>query len=219
MNLHEMYYEECKAVSNMMTRLYNTRLTTTSGGNISLRLNEELFCISPSGLDKSCLNPEDIAIVTLDGKNLTPDLPLSIESEMHRKLLISRSDINAVVHAHPCWSTLFSTFENFRINTALVAESYFLIGEPVMIPYRRMGTEELADVVCESLKKNNVGILANHGIITLGKTLVKAFDLIEVLENSSKMTLATELLSSKVKSHSLDQQQKQELLDMKNGKK
>jgi L-fuculose-phosphate aldolase len=82
-----------------------------------------------------------------------------------------------------------------------------------------MGTEELADVVCESLKKNNVGILANHGIITLGKTLVKAFDLIEVLENSSKMTLATELLSSKVKSHSLDQQQKQELLDMKNGKK
>lgn len=201
-----------------MTRLYNTRLTTTSGGNISLRISDKLWCITPSGLDKSCLKPSDIAILTMDGENLTPDLPLSIESEMHRRLLVSRPDINAVVHAHPCWSTLFSTFDDLKINTALIAESFFLLGDPAIVPYRRMGSQELADEVSRSLAHNNIGILENHGVITVATTLVKAFDLVEVLENAAKMTLASELLKGKVRTRSLDSLQQQELLDMKAGK-
>ncbi|MDY4889341.1 MAG: class II aldolase/adducin family protein [Sphaerochaetaceae bacterium] len=218
MNPQESYFKECCAVSSMMTRLYNTRLTTTSGGNISLRINDDLFCISPSGLDKSCLTPQTIAIVTMDGENLTPHLKLSIESEMHRKLLCSRKDVSAIIHAHPCWSSFFSAIEDLKINTSFIAESYFLLGQPVMIPYHRMGTDQLADEVASSLGHSNIGILENHGVITLGTTLIQAFDFIEVLENSAKMTIAAAILNGNVRLRPLDEARKRELDDMKNGK-
>lgn len=103
-----LFYNERKQVADMMTRLHNTRLTTTSGGNISQRIDENTFCITPSSLDKGTLTPELIAVVTMDGKNLTPELKLSIEGEMHRLILAENPKINAVVHAHPVFSTLFS---------------------------------------------------------------------------------------------------------------
>ena len=84
------YYEERKSVADYMKRLYDRHLTTASGGNISLRINKDLFCITPSALDKGNLTPDLIALVTFDGKNLTPDLPLSMETEMHRKCLLAR---------------------------------------------------------------------------------------------------------------------------------
>ena len=97
-----------------MTRLYDRQLTTASGGNISLRINADLFCITPSALDKGLLTFEDIAVVTLDGKNLTPALRLSIETEMHRLILISRPDCDAVVHAHPTYVSAFTAIRRME---------------------------------------------------------------------------------------------------------
>lgn len=219
MNLQEKYKSRCEQTARTMTRLYNTRLTTTSGGNISLRLDDELFCITPSGLDKSCLTAQDIAIVTMDGENLTPNLKLSIESEMHRILLLSRPDIKAVVHAHPCWGSMFSTFTDLRINTALTAESYFLLGEPAFIPYHRMGTPELAAEVAKAMGGCNAGIMENHGVITVGKSLVAAFDLIEVLENAARMTIAAKMLNGAAAVKALDENQRRELDEMKAAKR
>lgn len=68
------YRGEREAVAAIMSRLYTTRLTTTSGGNISLRLSDNLFCITPSQLDKANLTGDLIAVVTMEGENLTPIL-------------------------------------------------------------------------------------------------------------------------------------------------
>ena len=95
MNL-DKYYEQRKLVADTMTRLYNTRLTTTSGGNISCRINKDLFCITPSSLDKGTLTPDLIAVVTMDGENLTPNLRLSIEGDMHRLILAENPELSAV---------------------------------------------------------------------------------------------------------------------------
>ena len=77
------YYKERDAVATFMRRLYDRQLTTASGGNISLRVSDDEFCITPSSLDKGNLTAELIAIVKFDGTNLTPDLKLSIETEIH----------------------------------------------------------------------------------------------------------------------------------------
>ena len=66
-----------------MRRLYKQGLTTTSGGNISLRLSDELILITPSGTDKGRMRWKEVGIVTILGENMTPDLKPSMETQMH----------------------------------------------------------------------------------------------------------------------------------------
>ena len=218
MNIKQ-FASERSAVAALMTRLYNCRLTTTSGGNISLRLTPDLFCITPSNLDKAHLTEDLIAVVTMDGENLTPELTLSMESEMHKKALLARPDIQAVVHAHPCYASAFTAMKQ-GINTKLLAESWFLLEEPAFAPYARMGTVTLADTVAAALQTSNIVLMENHGVLTVGKTLISAFDLIEVLENSAKMTFITETLAASKKgweTSSLSKERCDDLMQMKYG--
>ncbi len=204
-------------VADIMGRLYRTRLTTTSGGNISFRLSDELFCITPSQVDKASLTSDVIAVVGFDNTNHTPALRLSIESEMHRRVLMARPDIKAVVHAHPVYASSFTAMRE-PIHTRLLAESYFLLEEPYFAPYKRMGTADLADSVVEGVKKSNVILMENHGVLTVGKSLIEAFDLIEVLENSAKMTFITRMMGrAGAEVSPLDQMRCEELMDMKKG--
>ena len=213
------FRKEREAVAALMSRLYACRLTTTSGGNISYRLNDDLFCITPSKYDKSCLTADLIAVVSLAGENLTPDLPLSIESEMHRLALIARPDIRAVVHAHPCYASAFTSMRR-PINTKLLAESWFLIEEPAFATYRRMGTTDLAQEVVAALESSNVVLMESHGVLTVASSLVGAFDLIEVLENSAKMTFITETMAATQRGWEpmgLSNERCEELMRMKRG--
>lgn len=194
MNL-DKYYGQRKLVADTMTRLYKTRLTTTSGGNVSCRIDNELFCISPSSLDKSKLSPELIPIVSIDGENLTPHLPLSIESEMHRLILAENPEINAVVHAHPVYSTLFACAKE-PMDTSIMTESWFLLGRPVMSEYHKMGTPELARSVADCAKKSRIVLLKNHGVLATGNDMLSAFDAIEVLENAAKLTALSALMNN-----------------------
>jgi L-fuculose-phosphate aldolase len=84
-----------------------------------------------------------------------------------------------------------------------------------------MGTPSLADSVADCLSKSNVVLMENHGIITVGRSLIEAFDLIEVLENSAKMTFITETLAATRKGWEispLDETRCEELMQMKRGK-
>jgi L-fuculose-phosphate aldolase len=214
----ERFALERAQVAQLMNRLYVYRLTTTSGGNISLRLSDDLFCITPSQIDKANLRGDLIAVVRMDGENLTPHLKLSMESEMHRRALLTRPDVSAVVHAHPVHASAFTAMKR-PINTKLLAESWYLLGQPVFAPYERMGTHGLAQVVAESLSHANVVLMENHGVITVGKSLIDAFDLIEVLENSARMSYITETLAATNRgweTSSLDQRRCDEIDRMKN---
>ena len=190
-----------------MRRLYAQGLTTCSGGNISVRVDEDRVLITPSKLDKGNLQPETVALVTMDGENLTPELPTSIETGMHLEIFRFRPDIKAIVHAHPVTASLF-TATGKKLRTDLLAESRFLLGEPVFAPYALMGTPGLAGIVGESFKDEGtrVVLMENHGVITVGQTLHQAYDRMEVLEVAAKMTWMGELLGGM---RPLDQERKE----------
>ncbi len=190
------YRIEREEVSYFMRRLYDKNLTTCSGGNVSQKLTSEMICITPSGLDKGRITPEQIGIMTLKGENLTPDLKPSIEAAMHIAVHKKRPEIRAVVHAHPVTASSFTASEK-KINTALIAESAAILGTPVFVPYALQGSPELARLVAEASGLGNTLLMSNHGVLTVGETLLKAFDRIEVLEASAKITLYTELLGNK----------------------
>ncbi len=83
MDIQEKYKAERKEVAHFMRRLYKHALTTTSGGNISFRLSDELILITPTATDKGRMKWKEVGIVTISGENLTPDLKPSIETAMH----------------------------------------------------------------------------------------------------------------------------------------
>jgi len=192
MEIKNKYKSERKEVARFMRRLYKQGLTTTSGGNVSLRLSDELIVITPSATDKGRMKWKEVAIVTIFGENLTPDLKPSIETAMHLAVYKKKKDVLAIVHAHPVMASLFTAIKA-KINTNLTSEAKAILGDPLLVKYAVMGSIALADIVAESVIKSDILLLENHGILTTGSHLLQAFDKIEVLENAAKMTLMTEM--------------------------
>ena len=183
-----MFTEERKQIAAFMRRLYRQGLTTTSGGNISWRVSDEYVLLTPSKIDKGELQGTDIGVLTTDGENLTPELPPSIETEMHLSIYRTRPDARAVVHAHPLAATALSATRR-EINCRYIAESYAIVGTPVRAPYAMMGTPDLAASVSQAAREGNCIILDNHGVLAIGITLLEAFDRLEVLERAAQTML------------------------------
>ena len=163
------YQEEKALVAKTMGRLYLRGLTTATGGNVSARCGE-IMLITPSGKDKSSLTYDDIAQVL-------------------------KTNALAVVHSHPNFASLFSALDE-KINTHLIAETYYLLDEVIKVPYELMGTKELAEKVSTYAKDHVALLLENHGALTTGKTLLSAFDRMEVLEQSAKLTYLSKCFSN-----------------------
>ena len=185
-----------KEVAYFMRRLYSKNLTTSLGGNISLKLDDDRLLITPSALDKGRMKSDQIGLLSMSGENHTTFLKPSIESGMHIALYKKRPDIKAIVHAHPPVASSYTALR-ISINCTLTAEARAILGIPKTAPYALMGTQSLAEIVAETTVDTNVILMENHGIICLGQTLLVAFDRMEVLEAAAKMTLITELLKGK----------------------
>ncbi|MBO7327845.1 MAG: class II aldolase/adducin family protein [Lentisphaeria bacterium] len=201
-----MYQKEKEQVAYFMRRLYRQFLTTTSGGNISCRADDGNIIITASQSDKCEQSAENVGVVTPDGKSLTPELKLSIETTLHLAIYAARKDVMAIVHAHPVTASFFTTTDSL-INTHLTAEAYAVAGEVVRIPYALMGSKELAQLTAEKMQDYNCGQMDNHGVITLGTNLLMAFDRMELLETAAKQTL----MACSVPVRELNQEQLDEL--------
>ena len=189
------FLKEKEEVARFMRRLYKQKLTSVSGGNVSLRVDDKIF-ITPSQTDKGRIKPEEIGILTIDGKNLTPSLKPSMESKMHLAIYNKNKKVKAIVHAHPVVATSFG-ISHKEIKTNLAGEARAVLGVPVFAQYALMGTQQLADAVAKASLSSNVIIMENHGILTTGENLLQAYDRMEVLEASAKMTLITGFLGNR----------------------
>ncbi|NOX46524.1 MAG: class II aldolase/adducin family protein [Chlorobi bacterium] len=188
------FTKEKEEVAYFMRRLYEQKLTTTSGGNVSLRVGDTAL-ITPSQLDKGRIKAEEIGVITLDGENLTPHLKISMESKMHMAIYHNRKDVKAIVHAHPVFATSFA-IAGKEIKTSLAGEAWAVLGKTAFAPYALMGSQNLADNVGAAALKGNCILMENHGILCVGENLLQAFDRLEVLEAAAKMNLITQLLGN-----------------------
>ncbi|HBC80279.1 MAG TPA: aldolase [Bacteroidales bacterium] len=196
MKTQENYKKERKEVAMFMRRLYRQGLTTTSGGNISLKISGDIIVITPSATDKGRMRWKEVGIMTLTGENLTPELKPSIENEMHLSIYRKKKEITAIVHAHPLFASAFTAMK-CTINTDLTAEARAICGDPCFVPYALMGTKELASVASECIMKSDILLLENHGILTTGSSILQAFDKLEVIENAAKMTMIVKMTGKK----------------------
>jgi len=196
MDSNKKYKNARKEVAYFMRRLYKHGLTTTSGGNISLRVSDEIIVITPSASDKGRMRWKEVGIINISGENLTDKLKPSIEFDMHLSIYKKNNDVRAIVHAHPLFSSSFTAMK-CKIDTYLTAEAYAILGDPLFVPYAMMGSGDLAKLAAENALHSDILLLENHGILTTGSNLIQAFDKIEVLENAAKMTLIAEITKKK----------------------
>jgi len=181
-------------IAYIMTRLYNKGLTTTSGGNISACMDEHIF-ITPSQRDKARLTASDIAEITCEGSPINKECSVSMETTMHCAIYKARPDVKAIVHAHPLYATTYTATHN-NISIDLSGEALLLLAPIVRVPYACMGTQKLAQAVSEAAKKSDVLLLDNHGVVTLGTSLIEAFNRMEVCEMAARMTTLVKTIGS-----------------------
>lgn len=182
------FKQERREAAYILRRLYERGLTTTSGGNVSVRAGGDRFVVTPSGNDKARVRARDVVVMGFDGVNHTPDLRPSVEASMHARILQVVPGVGAVVHAHPPTASAFTCAET-PIDLTLVSETYAILEQPVMAPYAISGSDALAESVARCAARSSTVLLQNHGVLVTGATLMQAYDRLEVLEAAARITL------------------------------
>ncbi|MDW8034204.1 MAG: class II aldolase/adducin family protein [Nitrososphaerota archaeon] len=181
-------------IAKVFKLLNKTNLTFGFSGNISVRAPEEdLFIITPSGLKKDRLNPEDMVVININGNMIEGFRKPSVETPMHLAIYKNRSDVKAIVHAHPVYSAVFAV-TGFDITPITEEMILYTGGEVKVAKYALFGTEELARNVLEALGNRKAVLLRNHGIVTCGKNLDEAIDILFCVEREAKIIILSKLL-------------------------
>jgi L-fuculose-phosphate aldolase len=158
-------------------------------GNVSVRLGPDRVLVTPSGLIKALLTPGDMVEVDFSGRKRRGRRNPTSELDLHLRILTHRPDVGAVVHAHPPAATGFAVAGE-EIPANLLPELIFLVGRVPIVPYGTPGTPELGDRVEPYLAEHDGLLLANHGAVTMGRTLDQAWIRMESLEHAARIVVA-----------------------------
>ena len=176
-----------------MQRIYSYRMTTTSGGNLSLREENGDLWITPARVDKGSLRREDIVCVHPDGTVEGIRSPSS-ELPLHQKIYDRRPDIRGIVHAHPVALVAFSMAHEVP-DTHVFHQARHVCRDAAFAAYELPGSDALGDTVGSVFARGHDSvILENHGVVTAGSSLQEAFHRFETLEFTGKTIIKASLL-------------------------
>lgn len=181
-----------------MNRLYYNGMTTTSGGNLSIMDENDVLWISPTGVDKGNLTPEDVMQVYPDGRIVGKNRP-SVEYPFHLSVRRVRPELRAVLHAHPTPLVAFSIMRRIP-NLTLLPDTAGLCGRISMATYAIPGSEELGDrISAEFAKGYNTVMLENHGVVIGAPTMQEAFRMFEALDLAARVEIAAATMGKTAK--------------------
>jgi L-fuculose-phosphate aldolase len=164
-----------------MRRIYRYKMTTTSGGNLSIHDPDGSIWITPSRVDKGSLQPTDVVRVLADGTREGLHPPSS-EFPFHREIYRQRPDIKAIVHAHSGALVAFSICRKVP-DTRVQSHAHSVCGRVALAPYACPGTAELGQKIAATFAQGaDCVLLENHGVVIGGADLREAFQRFETLE-------------------------------------
>lgn len=172
-------------------RLYARGLIGGNEGNVSAREGDLLY-ITPAGVCKGFLVPDQIVATDLDGRPREGGRA-STEILMHTAVYRRRPDVKAVVHAHPPTATAFAV-AGLPLDRAITAEAVVTLGPVPVIPYGMPSTADLAENVGRAICEAQAVLLAHHGALAVGESLWRAWERMETLEQVARVALAARIL-------------------------
>ena len=181
----------------IMNRIYYYGMTTTTGGNLSIRDSEGTVWISPSGVDKGSLRREDIMQIKPDGTIVGLHRPSS-EYPFHLAIYKKRPDLKAVLHAHPPALVAFSLLREIP-DTSIIPDARFLSGKVTIAKYALPGSALLGEKISSEFEKGiNTVVLENHGVVIGADSLFRAFMNFETLDYSARIQINAKALGGTI---------------------
>jgi L-fuculose-phosphate aldolase len=173
--------------------IYEKSYVASTDGNVSARLPDGKIMCTPTVCNKGFIKPEDMVILDAKGNRIKGERKASSEIAMHLLIYEMRSDINAVVHAHPQCATAYAA-AGIPLNKALISEVVLALGCIPLAEYGTPGTPELTDELRPFVKDFDALLMANHGVVTYGATLEDAFNRMDTVEHFAKISIYTKIL-------------------------
>jgi L-fuculose-phosphate aldolase len=177
-----------KALVDYGRRLYEQGMIAGTDGNLSVRLDDDRIMVTPSGLPKGRLAPEDMVLVDINGKHLQGAHRASAELAMHLLVYRRRSDVNACIHAHPPHATAFAV-AGIQLEQDVLPEVVVTVGRIPLTDYAGPATEEVPRSIEPFVDNSNAFMLRNHGLLTVGGSIEEAFNRHEVVEHYARIIL------------------------------
>jgi L-fuculose-phosphate aldolase len=207
LNEHKLKEQICE----IGRRVYNKGFAAANDGNISVRLNDKEIMCTPTMISKGFMKPEDLCKVDYAGKQIAGTRKRSSEILLHLSVYKHRPDVQSVVHCHPPHATAFAVAHE-PIPKCVLPEVEVFLGEVPIAVYETPGGQKFADTIVPYLKDCNTIILANHGTITFGPTLEKAYWNSEIIDAYCKILILSKQLG---RVNYFSEGQTRELLDFK----
>src|SRR5207253_1009145 len=207
MNEYKIKQELCE----IGRRVYARGFAAANDGNISYRLNDKEILCTPTMVCKGFMKCEDMCKVDYEGKQLAGTRKRSSEILLHLAIYKQRPDVKAVVHCHPPHATAFAV-AGIPIPKCVLPEVEVFLGEVPTAFYETPGTQKFAETIVPHLKASNTIILANHGTVTFGPDLEKAYFNSEIIDAYCKILILAKQLGNV---NYFTNQQTKELLDLK----
>jgi L-fuculose-phosphate aldolase len=183
-------YEMNKLLVEYGRKMAARHLTTGSGGNLSaIDRKRQRIAITPSGMDYDVMTPGDIVVCDLKGLVVEGRCKPSSELLFHLALYGHRKDIGAVVHTHSVYATTIACLHRE------IPAVHYLVGfagsKVPLAPYATFGTSALAQNIVQTIGGQNAVLLANHGLVAVGRDLAAAFNVAEEIEFVSQIYYQT----------------------------
>jgi L-fuculose-phosphate aldolase len=192
-------------------RVYDRGYVASNDGNISARIDNNSVLLTPTGVSKGFMQPEDLIILDMDGNLLEGKKKPSSESNMHIQIYKTRPDVNSVCHAHPPYATAFAV-DGIPLDKMVLPEAVIVLGVVPVVEYGTPSTDELYKSISKYILDYDAFLLANHGALTVGNSLVNAYHKMETLEHNAQIQFIARQLG---KIRELDKKQLSRLFELR----
>ena len=206
--IHELKLQIC----DIGRRLWQRAYVDGNGGNIAIRVGDDIVLCTPTLVSKGFMKPDDMCLVDLEGNQLAGTKKRTSEILMHLQMMKRQPRAVASVHCHPPYSTAFAV-AGVEPPTCMIPE-FEVFASVATAPYRTPGTPEMGQLVADLVEKHNVILMANHGVVTWSHNGVEdAYFKMEILEAYCRTVLVASQLGKPVKT--MTPTQLQDLLKIK----
>src|SRR5208282_4938890 len=171
-------------------RLWQRAYADGNGGNIAIRVGEDIALCTPTLVSKGFMKPEDMCLVDFEGNQLLSAKKCTSEILMHLQIMKRQPKALASVHCHPPYATGFAV-AGVEPPTCMIPE-FEVFASVAIAPYRTPGTPEMGKLVADLVDKHNVILMANHGVVSWSHNNVEdAYFKMEILEAYCRTVLVT----------------------------
>jgi L-fuculose-phosphate aldolase len=176
-------------------RFYDKGLVEGTAGNISGRLPDGNVVMTPSSMAYESMTLEDLVTVDMDGAVIDSDASPSTEKSLHLECYRAYPEVRGVMHSHPVYASMFAVARE-PIPAVIEEVVVYLGGEIPVCDYRQTGSDALGVEVARNLADRSVALMANHGMVAIGKSPADALHASLVAERTAQIVWGARALGT-----------------------